>query len=80
MAKKGSEIFSVFGEIEEAAANHLLKKYPDLARKIPKDQFPSRAHCPDVWKNSRGVEASFAIRLPRTLMHEYQETVANLRA
>ena len=81
MAKRQSlENFSVFGQIEEAAANHMLTKYPKEVSKIPLEMFPSRAHHPDVWKNSSGVEASFAIRLPWTLKAEFEETIANLRA
>lgn len=74
-----TQIFSVFGQIEEAAANFLLGKYPDEVVKIPKEHFPPRADCPEVWIDSSGQEAVFAIRIPRTRLREYFETVANLR-
>lgn len=81
MAKRNrAEPFSVFGQIEEAAANHMLKKYPKEVIKIEKHMLPPKEDCPDVWKNSSGQEVVFAIILPWTLKAEYEETVANLRA
>jgi hypothetical protein len=83
MAKKKMETMetiSVFGLIELAAAEHLLKKYPTEIMKIPLEHFPSRELCPDVWKNSSGQVAEFGLRLPRRVLQEFNRVVANLRA
>lgn len=83
MARKKMDVattISICGQIEEATANYLLEKYPTEITKIPLEQFPSRDLSPEVWRDSSGQEAVFAIRLPRRLLEEFKEVEANLRA
>lgn len=75
----GSMILSIFGQIEEVAANIMLKKYPAECHRIPTTEFPSPRVCPDLWYNDQGEPVRFAIQIPNGLMSEFEEAIANLR-
>lgn len=78
--RKGSEIISVFGECEIAAAEQMLREHPTRCRKIPLEMFPSKELSPDIWVNSLGLKAKFAVLVPKDLKREFEERIANLRA
>jgi hypothetical protein len=73
-------IVSIFGQIEEAAAEYMLTKHPDECRKITTDTFPPRALCPEIWTNKRGDAVKFAILVPKNLEQEYHNVVSGLYA
>jgi hypothetical protein len=78
MKKLPTNTFSIFGQIEEAAAEHMIKQ--NKAVRIPLEQFPSRRRHPDVWKNKEGQLAKFAVRVPKEHREEFEATVESLRA
>lgn len=71
-------IYSIFEQVEEAAAEHLLKN--GKGRKIPLTQFPSILEAYEAWYNELGQKAKFAIYLKKEEAVEFNELVANLRA
>lgn len=82
MAKKqGFQIFSVFGLIEDAASQHMIREYPQRCRKIEKSQFGlTPEECPELYVNALGQEVQYVILVPGDLIPEYEETIAGLRS
>lgn len=76
--KPSSKTFSIFGQIEEAAASSMLEQ--GMGRKIETCEFPDPVMCPDVWTNERGQPAKFAIILTKHEEQEFNRRVASLRA
>lgn len=77
---RGSQIYSIFGQIEEVAANLMLKRYPEQIRRIPVEEFPDAARCPDVHRNEQGQAARFAVLMPTQRIAEFNRLIADLRA
>jgi hypothetical protein len=73
MPKRSTEIFSIFGQIEEVAAELMIKN--EGARKIPAEQIPDTARY-----NEKGTAAKFAIILPRAKVPKFEETIKSLYA
>ncbi len=71
--RKGTEVFSIFGQIEAAAADHLIGKY-GLYR-IEFAEIPESARY-----NDAGKPARFAFVCPREHVREFNETCAVLRS
>lgn len=68
-----TEIYSIFGQIEAAAAQHMIEK--GLITYIPPDQIP-----PTAAVNEAGAVAQFAVVVPATQVARFNELIANLRA
>lgn len=71
--KNSTEIFSIYGQIEAAAADALIAKYKlhrIEARRVP----------PTQQRNAQGDAVRFAVVMPREHIAEFEETIANLRA
>jgi len=67
--KKGTQIYSIFGEIEAIVAT-------DMGfRRIPLWDVP-----PTVRFNQFGQQAVFAVVIPNEMLAEYERRVAMLRA
>lgn len=73
MNRQQSEVFSIFGQIEEVAADVMIKKHA-LYRIEPAD-IPETARV-----NDAGQVAKFAVIVPRRLVWEFNDTIARLRA
>jgi hypothetical protein len=73
MRKPKPEIFSIFGQIEAAAAQFLLDA-GEITRIEAKDIPPSEAI------NERGQPAIFAVIVPANKVQRFNELIANLRA
>lgn len=71
--RKGTEIFSVFGQIEAAAADILIRKY-GLYR-IEFSSIPETARYNDV-----GVPARFAFVCPQERVGEFNQLCEGLRS
>lgn len=74
----GTTIYSIFGQIEEVAAEFMLKK--GKGRKIPLTDFPDERTCPEVWTNVNGERAKFAIQLDKHEKVEFDRVIETLRA
>jgi len=73
MPKNSTEIFSIYGQIEEAAANYMVKRHQ--LTKIPPKLCP-----PEIQVSPFGLELKFALVIPSKLLGEFEETIRNLRA
>jgi hypothetical protein len=73
MGKKQTEIFSVFGVCEMAAADMLIKRY-GLHRIEPTDIPESAA------VNSTGLRAAFAVVVPHEYVREFHQLCREMRA
>lgn len=71
--KKQSQIYSIFGQIEEAAASSMIAE--GKGNKIEADMIP-----PTARYNERGERAKFAIVLHSAHVAEFENRIANLRA
>lgn len=71
--KRKTQIFSIFGECEAAAAETLIKE--GVATKIEKRLIP-----PNESTNERGQSALFAVVVPAAHLARFEELCANLRA
>jgi hypothetical protein len=71
--KVPTEILSVFGQIEAAAANHLIRE--GRAKRIEFKDIPRSAAYNDVNK-----PAEFAVVLRGSAIREFNDVVASLRA
>lgn len=67
------QIFSIFGECEQAAAEHLISKYS--LRKIEPSMIP-----PDRATNTLGQPAKFAVIIPGKHVREFEQLCSQLRA
>jgi hypothetical protein len=77
--EKGFDVYSIFGQIEEAAAETLLSKYPTRVRRIPLEQFPDESDVPEIHTNERGERAKFAVLVPSALQKEFDSIIDGLR-
>jgi len=74
MAKrKKPQIFSIFGQIEEAAAEHMIEK--GKATRIAADLIP-----PHVSRDEYGNPAKFAVCVAGEHVAEFERICAELRA
>jgi hypothetical protein len=73
MKRSGTEVYSIFGQIEEVAADLLIEK--GKANRIAAQDIPSTAMVNDM-----GQVAKFAIVVPREHIREFEETIRKLRA
>lgn len=73
MKRIKTEIFSIFGQIEEVAANHMVET--GRATRIEARDIPLA-----VQRNERGEAAKFAVIVPGPNIAEFEELIANLRA
>lgn len=71
--KRTGEIYSIFGQIEAAAAEFLIKK-GELIR-IPADRIP-----PSAALNVQGQCALFAVIVPACKLARFEQLIADLRA
>jgi len=71
--KQRTEIFSIFGQIEAAAAEAMIAKHG--LHKIDARDIP-----PSASTNEAGQAAQFAVVMPREHLAEFEQTIANLRA
>lgn len=71
--RKGSEVFSIFGQIEAVAAEIMIEK-GEIVR-IPANEIPA-----SVAVNDEGTPARFAVIVPRSRVYAFNELCANLRA
>lgn len=70
---RGTETFSVFGQIEAAAAESMLRD--GVGVRIDARYIPDTAR-----QNQFGDPALFAIMLPRDKVFDFEERIARLRA
>jgi hypothetical protein len=74
MARKpATEIFSIFGQVEEAAAETMIAQ--GKITKIPYDRIPQMET-----RNSLGQDAKFAVVVPSAHREEFENLIASLRA
>lgn len=76
--RRGSSVYSIFGQIEEVAASIMIAA--GKATRIEVKDFPLEAYAPDVHVNALGERAKFAILMPRQFLREFEDTIARLRA
>lgn len=76
MKKRGSEIFSIFGQIEEAVALSMLKEGKGL--RIEPEDFPDANLCPEIHVNDAGKPAKFAIHMTQYELREFKRRVTAL--
>ena len=69
------KMFSVFGQIESAAAKVMLERHPETCRLIEPADIPAT-----VSVNDAGQRVLFAILMPRGLVREFNSLIAELRA
>jgi hypothetical protein len=74
----GTEIFSIFGQIEEVVATVMLEE--GKGRRIELQEFPDVAMCPEVHVNEAGQRAKFAVQFSRHETLEFNRRVAELYA
>lgn len=74
--KRGNEIYSVFGQMEAVAADIMIKKY--RLPKIPANEIPNAVRFGTG--PYEGVEARFAVVMPRNRIPEFNRLCAELRA
>ena len=72
-ASQGSEIFSIFGQIEAAAAEFMIGK--GKATKINAREIPAA-----VAYNDAGTPARFAVTIKRADVREFKRVISDLRA
>ncbi len=73
MKRNATEIFSIFGQIEEVAAQVMIDK--GQATKIDAKDIP-----PTAAFNDQGQSAKFAVVVPGDNVRAFNELIANLRA
>ena len=73
MNRQQTEVFSIFGQIEQVAAESMIQRH-GLYRIEPAD-IPETARV-----NDEGQVAKFAVIMPRRLVWEFNDTIARLRA
>ena len=71
--RRGTEVYSIFGQIESVAAEILIEK--GKARKIEARDIPVSAAFDD-----NGRRASFAVIVPNEHVPEFERLIADLRA
>lgn len=76
--RRGSQIFSIFGQIEEVIAEAMIAE--GSARRIPREEFPDAARHPDVHFDESGRPAKFAVLMPLQRVREFEDRIARLRA
>lgn len=67
------EIYSIFGQIEAAAANHFIEHHG--ATRIPLDRIPEEAQ-----RNDANVVAKFAVLIPAGHVAAFNRMCEELRA
>jgi hypothetical protein len=72
-SNKGTEIFSIFGQLEAVAAAIMIEK--GIGVRIDAREIPN-----EVRWNKFGTPARFAVILPRNKVHAFDKLVADLRA
>lgn len=70
---KATEIYSIFGQIEAAAAEFMIRS--GKATRIKPEDIP-----PTVAVNDAGSRARFAVVIPRSHVREFNEVIDRLRA
>jgi len=73
MTRRKTQIFSIFGECEKAAAEVLINE--GVATRIERKMIP-----PGELTNERGQTALFAVVVPGPQLARFEELCANLRA
>ena len=73
MAKRGTEVFSIFGQIEAVAAEIMIERR--ALRKIAALEIPVSAAF-----NEFGQRARFAVIVPVQYIPEFENLIADLRA
>lgn len=73
MRRKTTQIYSIFGQIEEAAANYMIEK--GEATKIESKDIPGVELL-----DKQGRTAKFAVIVPGDKIDRFEEVIANLRA
>jgi hypothetical protein len=76
--RRGSQIFSIFGQIEAVAADLMVQR--GLGQRIEVSDFPDAATCPDVHVNERGEQARFALLLPLQHVQQFENLIRELRS
>lgn len=76
MPRSKTETFSVFGQIEEVAANIMISEHS--ARRIDFDDMPD---LPGIRYNANGDRAKFAVVIEgRGAVRRFKKLIADLRA
>jgi len=75
---RGSQIFSIFGQIEEVVAQAMIDE--GKAKRIERNTFPSARDCPHLHTDALGRPAKFAVLMPRQRVREFEDRIAELRA
>jgi hypothetical protein len=78
MAKKATQIYSIFGQIEEVVAQAMVDE--GVATKIPYDHIPGSARYQRNPLTGQDEQAKFAIVLPSNLVNVFEARIAALRA
>lgn len=73
MAKLRTEIYSIYGQIEEVVANMMIQE--GKITRIPREQVPASQSV-----SATGVPVKFAVIVSPRYNHEFNERIANLRA
>jgi hypothetical protein len=71
--KKQTEIYSIFGQIEAAAAEMMIER--KLAKRIDARDIP-----PTALHNEKGETAKFAVIIASANQHAFEELIRDLRA
>lgn len=71
--KAQTQIFSIFGQIEEVAANLMIERHK--LHRIKAEDIP-----PTAAVNDTGQTAKFAVVMPANLIVEFNELIRSLRA
>lgn len=75
--RRGSQIFSIFGQIEAVVAEAMIGE--GKGKRIDVGHFPDIAMCPDIYINEVGEIARFAVLLPTQHVREFEDRIAKLR-
>ena len=78
MAKRATQIFSIFGQIEEVVAQAMIDE--GVANKIPFAHIPAEARYQTNPLTGQEETAKFAVVMPAALVNVFNARIAALRA